>query len=267
MIVPIGRWALEEACRRTKQWQRCAHGLGVAVNVSARQFEEAGLVEDVARALERSGLAPALLTLEITESVLMRDPEATTERLRALKQLGVRISIDSFGTGYSSLAYLRAFPADVLKIDRSFVRDLAVSEEARALCTRSVQLSKALKIRDDRRGDRGSHTAVAAAGRRTVKLGQGFFSRPLERDAGVDFLCGLPGRRLELGGGEPGARRLGRRLSRTRRAADHGCREPAALGSQLVLTGTRVDASDARPTRAALGRLPREWSFEVTRST
>src|SRR6202008_4707874 len=118
-------------------------------------------------------------TLEITESTLMCDPKATRSRLEALKVLGVRISIDDFGTGYSSLAYLRAFPADILKIDRSFVSDLGRSDEARALLRPMVQLSKALRIETIAEGIE-DQTQLQLLKHEDCELGQGFlFSPPL----------------------------------------------------------------------------------------
>src|SRR4051812_17568998 len=127
MIVPIGAWVLEEACRQVQQWQteRC-HGrsLLLSVNVSARQFQSHDLVETVASVLERTGFNPTSLKLELTESLMMRDVERTTQRLHELKSLAIQLAIDDFGTGYSSLAYLRQFPITVLKIDRMFVMRL-----------------------------------------------------------------------------------------------------------------------------------------------
>jgi Amt family ammonium transporter len=126
LIVPIGSWVLREACRRVQGWRRdprAAH-LGVRVNLSARQFERPDLPETVAAALEESGLRAEALCLEITETVLMGNAPAALGILTALKALGVRLAIDDFGTGYSSLAYLKRFPVDTLKIDRSFVEGL-----------------------------------------------------------------------------------------------------------------------------------------------
>ncbi|GAB2181905.1 hypothetical protein DLREEDagrD3_21280 [Denitratisoma sp. agr-D3] len=125
LILPIGAWVLEQACLANKAWQD--QGLGqwvVAINLSAIQFHDGKLVQTVSRALALSGLAPQWLELEITESVLMDDPEKVVGVLEELKALGVKLSIDDFGTGYSSLAYLKRFPIDKIKIDRSFVSDI-----------------------------------------------------------------------------------------------------------------------------------------------
>ncbi|CAN7277384.1 EAL domain-containing protein [Pseudoduganella sp. LjRoot289] len=129
LIVALGRWVLERACADAATWQRTGEGengapLSVAVNVSARQLREKDFLDDVLRALERSGLPPALLELELTESVLMEDVDAAVQFMRAARTLGVRLSIDDFGTGYSSLAYLQSFPINQLKIDRSFLQSL-----------------------------------------------------------------------------------------------------------------------------------------------
>jgi EAL domain-containing protein (putative c-di-GMP-specific phosphodiesterase class I) len=125
MIVPIGLWALGEACRQNVAWQKaCGARVKVAVNVSATQFSRTDFVESVAQALAKSGLDPALLELELTESVVMRDPEESARQMDRLRALGVSIAIDDFGTGYSSLSYLRRLPIDSLKIDRSFLKEI-----------------------------------------------------------------------------------------------------------------------------------------------
>ena len=146
MIVPIGRWVLGEACRQAAIWHAAGYVMRMSVNVSARQLDRDAFVDEVREALTDSDLAPETLTLEITETVLMRDAEAAALRLRALKALGVRIAIDDFGTGYSSLAYLRQFPVDVLKIDRTFVTGLSDSADSRALAHTLIQLGKTLGL-------------------------------------------------------------------------------------------------------------------------
>jgi diguanylate cyclase (GGDEF)-like protein len=188
LIVPIGRWVLEEACEQAATWHGQGHGLSVAVNVSARQLDSDELIVDVRHALRSSGLEPASLTLEVTETALMRDAEATAERLRSLKQLGVRIAIDDFGTGYSSLAYLRQFPADALKIDRSFVSSIATSKQSTALIHTLVQLGKALQLETLAEGIE-DHAQLHMLQREHCDQGQGFlFSRPLEVSAIEAFL-------------------------------------------------------------------------------
>jgi diguanylate cyclase (GGDEF)-like protein len=188
LIVPIGRWVLDEACRQAATWRERGHRIGMSVNVSGRQLDDDTLIEDVHGALERSGLEPEALTLEITETTLMRDAEATALRLRELKQLGVRIAIDDFGTGYSSLAYLRQFPVDALKIDRSFIGGIAASKEAAALIRTLVQLGKALRIETLAEGIE-DQVQLETLQREHCDHGQGFlFSRPLDVGAVEAFL-------------------------------------------------------------------------------
>jgi EAL domain-containing protein (putative c-di-GMP-specific phosphodiesterase class I) len=146
MIVEVGRWVLAEACRQTAAWRRRGHAIGVAVNVSGRQFNTDELIEDVQRALTESGQPPSALTLEITETTMMRDLSRTAGWLREIRQRGVRVAIDDFGTGYSSLAHLQRFPVDALKIDKSFVYHLSDSEESETMIRTLVQLGNALSI-------------------------------------------------------------------------------------------------------------------------
>ena len=147
MIVPIGAWALEEACRQNRQWQD--DGLPpvpIGVNVSALQVCRPDFHATVARALERSGLEPHWLELEITESMLIQDPASALRTLNAVKALGVRIAIDDFGTGFSALSYLRDFPFDVLKIDRSFVESLPGDHRTAALTCAIIDITRRLGL-------------------------------------------------------------------------------------------------------------------------
>ena len=146
LIVPIGAWVLREACR----WATfigTEHGLPVSVNLSARQFTDPKLVETVAQALRDTGLPARLLELEITESTAMQQTDLALATMTRLKALGVTISIDDFGTGYSSLAYLKRFPVDKLKIDRSFVADLPGDKDNKAIVAAIIALAHALNIR------------------------------------------------------------------------------------------------------------------------
>jgi diguanylate cyclase (GGDEF)-like protein len=192
LIVPIGRWVLEQACAQSVAWQRRGHTLNISVNVSARQLERPEFVEEVRCALASSGIDPLTLTLEITETALMRSPDATAHLLAELKTLGVRIAVDDFGTGYSSLAYLRQFPVDSLKIDRTFITGLALSSEAHALTHTLIQLGAALGLQTLAEGVE-HHSQVRELQREGCDLAQGFlFARPLHpndlelllRDAG-----------------------------------------------------------------------------------
>jgi diguanylate cyclase (GGDEF)-like protein len=146
MIVDVGRWVLAEACEQMARWQRLGSDLTVSVNVSSRQFDDDGILDDVREALERSGLGPGSLIIEVTESSLMRDTRASVARLAAIKSLGVKVAIDDFGTGYSSLSSLQQLPIDSLKIDRSFVNGLAEAPESRALVRTIVQLGRDLGL-------------------------------------------------------------------------------------------------------------------------
>jgi diguanylate cyclase (GGDEF)-like protein/PAS domain S-box-containing protein len=146
MIVDVGRWVLREACAQAAHWRAEGQPLAISVNVSMRQLESTSLVDHVAEALDAAALDPAQLTLEVTESSLMRDAEATVARLHRLKELGVMIAIDDFGTGYSSLAYLRQFPVDVLKIDGSFVAEMDGSPDTAALVHTLVELGRILGL-------------------------------------------------------------------------------------------------------------------------
>jgi diguanylate cyclase (GGDEF)-like protein/PAS domain S-box-containing protein len=149
LILPLGRWVLQEACRQAIAWQAdglTSEPIGMSVNVSARQLEDPALADDVSAALEASGLDPELLTLEITESVLMHDTELTQQSLHRLKALGVRLVIDDFGTGYSSLSYLRRFPIDGIKIDRSFIDAIDTDREEADLVGSIITLSNRLNL-------------------------------------------------------------------------------------------------------------------------
>ena len=147
VIVAIGHWVLTEAVRQCAQWQAQGWALTVAVNVSALQFQQANFVEGVAEVLRAFALPPALLELELTESILLRDLDEALERLDALAELGVRLSIDDFGTGYSSLSYLKRFPIHKLKIDRSFISELPANDSDTAIVTAVINMAQALKLR------------------------------------------------------------------------------------------------------------------------
>ena len=146
LIVDVGRWVLFDACRQSAALRHIGHDLTMSVNVSARQLESDDVVDDLRAALAQYEIDPSQLTIEITETTIMRDPTATAHRLETIKALGVRIAIDDFGTGYSSLAYIRQFPIDVLKIDRSFVSGMAESHESDMLVHTLVQLGKSLGL-------------------------------------------------------------------------------------------------------------------------
>ncbi|WP_141100947.1 putative bifunctional diguanylate cyclase/phosphodiesterase [Roseateles aquatilis] len=147
LIVPLGRWVLEEACRQQVAWKREGRpDLVMAVNLSARQFSDEALFDDVASIVTATAIDPGNLELEITESMLMRDIERASSLLGRFKRMGLRLAVDDFGTGYSSLANLRRFPIDTLKIDRAFVRDLEGSGEDQAIAQAIITMAKSLGL-------------------------------------------------------------------------------------------------------------------------
>ncbi len=147
LIVPIGRWVIQTACQQNVDWQMQGFPrLSMAVNLSARQFLEDGLIDDIRHALKASGMAPELLELEITETTIMRDMKKTIKVLHELKRMGVRLAIDDFGTGYSSLSTLKEFPLDTIKIDGSFVRGVDSNAEDRGLTDAVIAVGKSLGL-------------------------------------------------------------------------------------------------------------------------
>jgi diguanylate cyclase (GGDEF)-like protein len=209
LIVPIGRWVLSEACRQGQVWNK-AHGGGLAlcVNISAQQLDQPGLVDDVAHALAKSGLPAELLVLEITETLLMEDTEATISKLSRLKALGIQLAVDDFGTGYSSLQYLNRFPIDILKIAKSFVDGLAGDQEESALVRAITDLADNFSLRVVAEGVESPEQIprLLALG---CELAQGFhYSKPVSQEAVIEILRGH-----EIGSWPAGTGRRGSQLS------------------------------------------------------
>ncbi|MFH1034895.1 MAG: EAL domain-containing protein [Pseudomonadota bacterium] len=183
LILPIGQVVLEKACRQAAQWARQGHGgLRLAVNLSARQFAQPQLLENVEQVLASSGLAPELLELEITESTVMSNVQSASQVLDLLHGMGVSLALDDFGTGYSSLYYLKHLRIDVLKIDRSFVRDIPDNSEANAIAEAVVSLARSLRLQVVAEGVE-THAQLGFLRGLGCDYLQGYlFSRPLSTD-------------------------------------------------------------------------------------
>ena len=190
LIVPIGEWVLQTACAELKVWQDAGNGsLRMAVNLSGRQFRQQDLVETVQRAIGAAGIDPQFLELEITESMLMQDAAETTRLLDNLKALGVKLSVDDFGTGYSSLSYLKRFPLDALKIDRSFIRDIASDPDDAAITTAILAMAGGLGLEVVAEGVE-TMEQLAFLRSRNCQMIQGYlFSKPLPSEQVRALLC------------------------------------------------------------------------------
>jgi EAL domain-containing protein (putative c-di-GMP-specific phosphodiesterase class I) len=147
LIVPLGAWVIREVCRQQRQWRDAGLPMvPIAVNLSPRQFREDGLVEHIEVALQEYGVPPALLSFEITESMVMDNIDDAVEKLKEMKEIGIRLALDDFGTGHSSLARLRELPVDHLKIDQSFVRQLGSEQADEAICRSIIDLGHNLNM-------------------------------------------------------------------------------------------------------------------------
>ncbi|MBC7503281.1 MAG: EAL domain-containing protein [Herminiimonas sp.] len=180
MIGLIGAWVLRTACAQTRRWLEAGHaGLRIAVNLSARQFAQPDLVQSIALTLAETGLQPEYLELELTEGVLMHDVEVAIDTMHKIKQLGVHISIDDFGTGYSSLAYLKRFPIDVLKIDRSFINEMTFDSNDAVIVKSVIALAHNLNLQVVAEGVE-THEQLAYLQSLRCDMMQGyFFSKPV----------------------------------------------------------------------------------------
>jgi diguanylate cyclase (GGDEF)-like protein/PAS domain S-box-containing protein len=198
LIVPIGAWVLRTACAQNQAWQAAGLGkLRVAVNLSGIQFAQPDIVQTVAATLAESGLDPACLEIEITESVVMHDVERTVTTLHQLKALGVKLSVDDFGTGYSSLAYLKRFPIDVLKIDQSFVRDIATDLDDATIVVSIIALAHNLRLHVIAEGVETVEQLAYLRQHGCDEIQGYYFSRPVEATTIAQTL--REGKRLDAG--------------------------------------------------------------------
>jgi len=193
LIVPIGKWILHNACCEAKKWQEMLEiPIPVSVNVSYRQFRDIDFEHIISSALVESGLPPYLLTLEITESLLMDDRPETLTLIQALTQLGIRVVLDDFGTGYSSLSYLRRYPFKGLKIDRAFIRDCASLTDSAKLCKSIIAMADSLGMEVVAEGVE-TDDQLEFLQQNSVKKVQGFyFSRPLPAHQFQEFITQIP---------------------------------------------------------------------------
>ena len=191
LIVPIGIWVLRAACEQIQRWRLAGLGdFSVAVNLSARQFHQPDLVEQIRAAIRDTGLPPHALEIELTESTVMDDAEKAVGLLRELREIGIRISVDDFGTGYSSLSYLRKLPLNSLKIDRSFISDIGVDADDDAIVQTIIALGKVLRIEEIAEGIE-TEAQAAFLNRHGCGIGQGYlFARPMPADAFERWLAG-----------------------------------------------------------------------------
>ncbi|QAU33017.1 EAL domain-containing protein [Janthinobacterium sp. 17J80-10] len=201
LIVPIGDWILRTACNQALAWQRAGLNIPVAVNLSAKQFQAPGIAARVRDTLEATGLDPHYLELELTESMSMGNPEKSIEIMQSFKALGITLTIDDFGTGYSNLSYLQRFPLDKLKLDQSFVRDMAFSPEALAISQAVLAVAHSLRLKVVAEGVETQEQLQILAKSNCEEMQGYYFSRPLPAEECTRFLSEK--RRLILHDTEP----------------------------------------------------------------
>jgi EAL domain-containing protein (putative c-di-GMP-specific phosphodiesterase class I) len=189
LIFPIGEWVMREACAQMRRWQDSGiHGQRISVNLSPKQFRRGDLARTVRQVLRETGVDPATLELEITESIAMQSTEWTKETLLELKSLGIQVAIDDFGTGYSSLGYLKAFPIDCIKIDRSFVEHITTDESDAAIVSAIIAVAKTLRLRTIAEGVETEQQRQFLKERGCEEMQGYLLARPLEAAAVVEFL-------------------------------------------------------------------------------
>jgi diguanylate cyclase (GGDEF)-like protein/PAS domain S-box-containing protein len=273
-IVPLGAWVLHEACRRLAEWHRSlslGDDLWVSVNISSAQLTDPTLIDQIQLALHDSGLEPRRLALELTEGIAIANPSAVTTLLMELRAVGVRICVDDFGTGYSSLAYLRQFPIDTLKIDRSFVRGMVTNKDTAEIVAGVMNLSKQLGLRVVAEGvedeDQCDHLRAL-----NCHAGQGhLFAKPLDLEGAVEVLkTGLaprPERRREtmaVPEGAPTVPRLfvrGRRLV-TRRVASFAAAIVALLSAGVLSVVKIIEPASSDPVMPPAPTITRDRTVE-----
>ena len=190
LIGAVGEWVLRQACRQACQWRRNGHpGLRMSVNLSVRQFHDPQLHRRVAQILAETGMAASGLELEITEGVLMQQDQVTMANIKDLQRMGVRLSIDDFGTGYSSLSYLKRFPISTLKIDRSFIRDLAEDPEDAAIVRAIIAMARSLKLEIIAEGVETEQQLAFLSAQGCAAVQGYFFSPPLSADELEKYLA------------------------------------------------------------------------------
>jgi predicted signal transduction protein with EAL and GGDEF domain len=191
LIVPIGEWVLRTACSQARKWQdEGLPAVPVAVNVSAVQFRQEGFRKMIDRVLRETGLAPQYLELELTESLLLSNADVTLTVLRGLKAMGLKLAIDDFGTGYSSFSYLKHFPVSKLKIDRSFVRDVAVNPDDAAITTAIISMAKSLSLKVIAEGVEDEAQLIFLRAHQCDEIQGYYFSKPLAPEEAADRLRG-----------------------------------------------------------------------------
>ena len=191
LIVPIGEWVLRTACRQARSWQdEGLPAVSVAVNVSAVQFRQEGFCELIRRVLRETGLAPQYLELELTESLLLANAEVTLSVVEELKSIGITLAIDDFGTGYSSFSYLRQFQVSKLKIDRSFIRDVAMNPDDAAITTAIISMAKSLKLKVIAEGVENEAQMSFLRTHQCDEIQGYYFSKPLAVNDVADKLRG-----------------------------------------------------------------------------
>jgi EAL domain-containing protein (putative c-di-GMP-specific phosphodiesterase class I) len=192
LILPIGEWVLRTACSQSRKWQdEGLSAVPVAVNVSAVQFRLEGFCELVRRVLHETGLAPQYLELELTESLLLSNADVMFSVFRELKTMGLKLAIDDFGTGYSSLSYLKQFPVSKLKIDRSFVRDVAVNADDAAITTAIISMAKSLNLKVIAEGVENEAQMSFLRAHHCDEIQGYYFSKPLSVAEVADKLRGI----------------------------------------------------------------------------